>query len=178
MGYYYVQHTLEVVTNAGQIPTQQLWSKDPEIKKKLDQLFAQVSQSVVPSIEKTLANIMPVLQQAMQVMQALAPKPPMDPAQAAVAAAGAETQRKAIDDKQSAALDAAKLQSDSTLRQQANAIAAERVSAMRDIASASDQTRLQQTERDNATAEEIAGMKTAAGQSTGFSTGESLRGGS
>lgn len=173
---FYLSHLVDVVTKGAGLSSDQLSSNDTEVKQALDKLFAQASQQVVPQVEQTLQGILPVLQQAMQTMQQMMPKPPMDPATAAVQAAAAETARKAQADQTGAAHDTAELQSTSTLQAQKNAIDASRVQAQKDIASAADTTKLQQTSIDANTAMDIADMKISSGQGTGLKNGESFTG--
>jgi hypothetical protein len=172
--YHYVQTTVAIVRNAaGKEPTE-LFSRDPVVKAKLDEVLAQASQGVVPSVEQAMQGAMPVLQQAMVMMKSMMPPPPMDPAAAAVQAATAETARKGAADQAGHQLDAAKLQSDTQTKQQQNAIQAERNQIMADNASASDQTKIETTRLDNETALEISADRVNSGAASGFKNGESM----
>lgn len=176
MAMFYLETVIQAVKSTKVMKIEDMYSNDHEVKAELDKLFATASQGVVPEVEKSLAGILQVLQQAMQQAAQFAPKPPMDPAAAAVQAAAAETQRKTAADQSGAQHDTQALQSETTLKQQANAIAAEKVNVDRDKAANADATKIQVTKMDGDTAIDIANMKVESGQKTGFSNGESLKG--
>lgn len=174
IAYHYVQTTVATVRQAaGKDPTE-LFSRDPKVKAALDEVLAQASQQVVPSVEQAMQYAMPVLQQAMAMMKQMMPQPPMDPAAAAVQAAAAETQRKGAADQADHQLDTAKLQVDATNQQQTNAIQAQRNQIMADNADASNATKVETTRLDNATALEISADRVNSGASSGFKNGESM----
>jgi hypothetical protein len=172
IAYLYVTETVGTVTQAAGVDAAQLMSNDTALKKQFDELLATASRKVVPTVEQQLGGVMPVIAQAMALLKSLMPPPPVDPAAAAVQAAGAETQRKGAADQASDAIDRGKL----ALQQQANAIAADRVAAMRENAQVAAQTKVQTTQMDNSAAEDISSAKIASGQGTGYKNGESLTG--
>jgi hypothetical protein len=170
IAFYYVQQTVQAVEAAAKVPVHELLSNDTNVKAQFDGLLATASGRVVPGIESQLAPVMPLIQQAMAAVKALTPPPPMDPALAAVQAAGAETQRKGAADQADAQVQAGKLQ----LEQQANAIAASRVAAMREGQQIAAQSREATTAADNQTAMDIQAARTESGQGGGFTNGESM----
>lgn len=174
IAYHYVQTTVAIVRQAaGKDPTE-LFSRDPTVKAKLDEVLAQASQKIVPSVEQAMQGAMPVLQQAMAMMKSLMPPPPMDPAAAAIQAATQETQRKGAADQATNQLGAAELQSKNSLGQQANAIAAQRNQVTSDNAAATNATKVETTRLDNETALEISADRVNSGAASGFTDGESL----
>lgn len=163
IAYLYVQQTVETVQGAAGVDPTEMMSTDPKMKARFDRLLVSASQHVVPGVNALLRQVMPVFQQAMEMVKAMTPPPPMDPVQGALQAAGAETQRKGVADQGTLAV-----------KQQQNAIAADRNSAMREGQQLQAQTKMATTQQDNATAEEIASQRANSGQPTGFTNGESM----
>lgn len=172
---FYVEAIVKAVKSAG-MEIKDLSSNDTEVKQALDKLFAQSSQVALPEVEKALGGLMQPLQAAQQLLQQLMPKPPVDPAQAAIQAATAETGRKTQADQLGHAHDMASLNAETGLKQQSNAIAAEGLQVKREVADAANQTKLQTTSLDNATAEDIAAQRIESGRQPGFVNGESMKG--
>src|ERR1019366_6528937 len=73
IAYHYVQTTVAIVRQAAGKDPSELFSKDQGVKPKLDELLAQASQQIVPSVEEAMQGAMPVLQQAMAMMKSLMP---------------------------------------------------------------------------------------------------------
>ena len=176
IAYLYVQTSIRQVERAAERTIGDLMSNDLAVKAELDRLLAIASTPVVAEVEQVLQSAAPVIQQAMAMIKALTPPPPIDPGNAAVQAAAAETARRGASDQAANQLGAAKLQSDTALRQQQNAIDADRVAAMREGQQIAARTKVVTTTDDNRTALDIADMKVESGSATQFSNGESLRG--
>ena len=175
IAYHYVQATVATLRKAAGKDPSELFSRDPTVKARLDEVLAQASQQIVPEVEQAVQNALPVLQQAMTMMKAMMPPPPVDPAAAAVQAATAETQRKGAADQAGNQLDAAKLQADTSNQQQQNAIQAQRNQIMSDNADAANQTKIATTEADNQTALTISEDRAMSGAGGGgFVNGESM----
>lgn len=151
-----------------------LLTPDPAVKLEYDRLLAQASQVATQQVAAAMAQALPVLMKAGQLLSQLMPKPPMDPATAAVQAATAETARKAQADQADAHLGAAELQTKTQIAAQANAIAADRVQAIREGQQIAAQTKERTTALDNETARDISADHLAAGKSTTFTNGESM----
>lgn len=191
---FYAVHTVNTVEAAARKKVGDLLSNDEDIKGMFDQLLGQASQIIVPEVEQAVSGAMPILLEAFQHLQQLQPKPPMDPALAAVQAAQAETQRKTAADQasqqQSAAELAAKTHLDAAgqqqqaqtdaeklaLQQQANAIQADRVAAIREGQQMTAQTKLATTAADNQTAMDISSAKIESGHGSSMTDGGSLEG--
>lgn len=194
IAYVYARHTEQTVQAAAGMPIECLAGDEPEVKQSFDQLLAQASQTVVPELQQLLANVLPVLTAAMQQVKASQPPPPMDPSLAAVQAAQAETQRKTADDQAGHQLAGQKLQVDSglagqkqqsdadlaaqklALEQQTVQIEQDRVNATREATQAQAATKLQTTQMDNETAQQISSDRLAGGGGGGLKNGESLTG--
>ncbi len=165
MGLLYVHSVLDAVKQAsGGIRAVDLMSNDESIKRDFDLLLAEATATVVPGLQGQLGPAVQELQQAMQLLQQLAPKPQLDPAAAAVAqAAMAETQRKALADQADAQLNRDKL-------------ALEQAQTQVDILKAriAAETKIQTTQMDNQTAEEISTQRLSSGEQSHFVNGESL----
>ena len=170
IAYLYVKTTVDQVEAAAGRKIGDLMSKDPDVKAKIDELLAVASSGVVAGMEQQLQPVMPVLMQAAQQLQAMAPKPPMDPAMAAIQAATQETQRKGAADQVDGQVQQGKL----ALGQQANAIAADRVQAMREGQQIAANTKLQTTGEDNDTALTISEERIASGSGSHFTNGQSM----
>lgn len=173
----YVSGVHDMVSRAAGMEATLLLSNDSQVKRRLDQLLALASDAVLKRLSPILQRAQPILQTAMQMAQQMAPKPPMDPATAAVQASLAETQRKTAADQSGAAQNAAELQSKNQIAQGELAAGWARIQAMVSSAQLAAQTKVQTTDMDNETAEDIASSRVAAGSAPGYSTGESLRGG-
>jgi hypothetical protein len=89
-------------------------NKSVKDKRSFDGFLAQASLTVSKSASEVFAEMMPVIQQAMQMAQSMAPQAPPDPA---IAAAQAETARRAEADKAKATLDAQRLEFDKQMEQ-------------------------------------------------------------
>ena len=170
IAYLYLTMTVATVTAAAGEDAASLMSNDQEVKREYDRLLAAASKVVIPKVRALLAQAMPVLQRAQQMAQQFMPKPPMDPAAAAVQAAAAETARKGQADQANNAINQAKLQ----MQQQENAIAADRVAAMREGQQIQAQTQLQKTQLDNESAEAISDARVESGAGSGYRNGESM----
>lgn len=165
--YHYAETSIGLAERVAGQKAAQMESRDPQIKHALDELLLRAAEYVVPTIEQALQPAVGIVQQAMQLLQQMAPKPPVDPGTAAVQAAAAETARKGQADQAGNQIDQAKL----GLQQQANAIQADRVAAIRDGQQLTAQTQLQKTAMDNQAAVETAAAR---GAGPAFTTGESM----
>lgn len=183
MVFHYVAATNDIVSHVAGAKAADLMSADDEVKQAMDKLLALASHSVVPGTTALFQQAAPTIQKAMQALKALQPPQPMDPSLAAVQAAGAETQRKTVDDQRQGALAQAKLQSDAQNQQQKNTLDAQRNAAMfqrnqitQDVAAANEEASLQRTAMETETARSVAAMKVETGRGGNFSDGASLGG--
>ena len=158
---WYVNEIVRVGSAAaGEDITMLMDSKDPLVDQEFDRTLAMVSDQVGAMAMQTplIANLPPIMQQAMQFMQSMSPKP-VDPAQVAmatVAAQQAETERKAANDQGRLALDQQKLANEAQLKA-ADIAAKERINR-----------------EDNETAMLIAASEIEAGNKTNLKTGTGL----
>jgi hypothetical protein len=175
---YYVAHTVDMVRDAaGQDPSE-LMSKDDEVKRHFDQLLAQASPSVIADVEKAIAGIMPVINQARQMLQSMQPQPQADPAVVlATQASMAETQRKTAADQASAQQAEADRQANLLIQQERNAIQSQRNENQLDIADQANATREAIANYDGQTARDIASARLTEGVRTGYTNGESIKSG-
>lgn len=183
MVYYYVQVTTETVEHAAGAQINELFSKDNEVRAELDRLLAQISANTMPGMVQNFSKAMPVLQKAMAMLKQLAPPPPQDPAAVAGQAAAAETARKTQADQAKAQGDQAKTQtaqaalaSKAQNDQQANALKAAQIQAMKDNAALAADTKLRTTILDTETARDIAEEEILAGHRSALTTGSSMKG--
>lgn len=158
---WYVNEIVAVASAAaGEDITALMDTKDPAVDQEFDRVLAMVSDQVGAMAMQTplIANLPPIMQQAIQFMQSMAPKP-VDPAQVAmatVAAQQAETERKAANDQGRLALDQQKLAADAQTKA-ADIAAKERINR-----------------EDNETAMLIAASEIEAGNKTNLKTGTGL----
>lgn len=177
IAFAYVTVVHQIVSRAAGMEASLLLSSDPQVKRKLDELLAIAGASALSYLAPILEKAQPILTQAMAQLKSMQPPQPVDPAGAAVQASLAETSRKTQADQVGAQTDQAKLSLQAQGQQQENAINWAKVQAMIDDSLRTAQAKLQTTQMDNATAEQISDDRLDAGSQPGFSTGRSMEGG-
>lgn len=174
MVYFYTTHVESTVTQVAGATPEQLASDDPKVRQDYDRLLAMASQKVLPEVSAAMAQVLPVLQAAMQQAQQFIPKPPLDPALAAVQAAAAETQRKTAADQAGHQIDTLKVQTDAAADARKDQIAAAGVVAKEKGDELASETKLSTTSQDNETALEISKERIENGVPSHFTNGQSM----